>query len=101
MTVPKFSGLDPKRSRLRATVVKIQESISNLPLDGQGDQRIGRSELVASWADLVAQLALGPEPEVRECPECHHFCMRDATRCGHCFSALTPPPDGPSSDATA
>lgn len=47
--------------------------------------------MAAAWAELVAQLALGPEPEVRECPVCKHVGMRAATRCGHCWTKLTPP----------
>jgi hypothetical protein len=94
MTVPQFPGLDPRRSRLRATVATIDGAISRLPM-------AERPRLVEAWADLVDQLALGPEPEVRQCPECHHTCMREATRCGHCFALLAPPPDRPSSSATA
>jgi hypothetical protein len=50
--------------------------------------------LLASFADLVEQLALGPEPEVRECPVCKHLGMRAATLCGYCWTKLTPPTRG-------
>ena len=94
MTVPQFPGLDPRRSRLRETVATIDDSISHLPIEA-------RSHLVAAWADLVDQLALGPEPEVRECPACHRICMRNATACGHCFRPLPPLGPVPDSPATA
>ena len=50
-----------------------------------------QSPLLASFADLVEQLALGPEPEVRPCPICKTVVMRAATLCGHCWTKLTPP----------
>jgi hypothetical protein len=46
--------------------------------------------LMASWGELVELLALGPPPEIRECPACQHVCMRAATLCGHCWARLTP-----------
>jgi len=94
MTVPQFPGLDPRRSRLRQTVATIDDAISRLPMED-------RPRLVAAWADLVDQLALGPEPEVRACPACHRICMRDATACGHCFRPLPPLGPLPDSPATA
>jgi hypothetical protein len=47
--------------------------------------------MVAAVTDLVDQLALGSEPEVRECPVCKHIGMRAATLCGYCWTKLTPP----------
>jgi hypothetical protein len=49
-------GLDPSRSRLRETVATIGVLISRLPIEE-------RTRLVAAWADLVEQLALGPVPD--------------------------------------
>ena len=99
MSVPQFVGLDPRRSRLRATVESIEAAISLLPVEAGPNPR--PSALVAAWRDLVDQLALGPEPEVRACPACHHICMRDATACGHCFRPLPPLGPLPDSPATA
>ncbi len=82
------SGLDPARSRLRATVATIDLEIARLK-KGSADSEL--SGLFAPWADLVAQLALGPEPEVRECPVCEAIGMRDATLCGSCWTKLEPP----------
>ena len=39
---------------------------------------------------LVDSLALGPAPEMRECPVCKHRGLRAATRCGFCWTALAP-----------
>jgi hypothetical protein len=50
--------------------------------------------LVASWATLVKLLALGPLPETRVCPVCAHVGMREAQRCGYCWTRLAPPGGG-------
>ncbi len=72
--------------------MKIQNEMSLLaaPITSQHGPQ-APTDLSIAWADLVDQLALGPEPEVRECPACHRICMREATACGHCFASLTPP----------
>ncbi len=94
MNSPRFSVPDAARSRLRATVATIEREIARLP--GQVTDDDGGSQpngLAAACADLVEQLALGPEPEVRACPVCKHIGMRAATLCGHCWTKLTPPTD--------
>jgi hypothetical protein len=48
------------------------------------------SALKTAFAKLVDVLALGPEPETRDCPICGRKGMRDATVCGYCWSK-TPP----------
>lgn len=48
--------------------------------------------LLASWAKLVEFLALGPAPELRDCPFCGSVGMRAATRCGVCWRKLDPSP---------
>lgn len=87
-----FLGPDPVRSRLRATVATIQEAIARLPeattnVDGSAPA----DALRAAWVDLVAQLALGPEPPLRECPHCGHSGIRAATLCSNCWQKLVPP----------
>ena len=92
MNSPRFTLPDAVRSRLRATVATIDREISRLPrqvtADDSGSPPNG---LLASFTDLVEQLALGPEPDVRQCPVCQHIGMRAATLCGHCWTKLTPP----------
>jgi hypothetical protein len=91
---------DAARSRLRETMAKMEREIARLPkqtASGDGDST---TELVAIYADLAKQLALGPEPEVRECPVCKRNCMRAATRCGYCWAILVPPVDGGESAVT-
>ena len=87
-----FSTPDAARSRLRITLATIEQEMSRLPeqatSQGGGSPR---NRLLAAWTDLVEQLALGPEPAVRECPVCSHVVMRAATLCGHCWAKLTPP----------
>jgi hypothetical protein len=89
----RFPDAEASRARLRATVAAIEHELSCLPrpvtVDGPGD---AVATLLASFADLVEQLALGLEPEVRRCPGCGHVGMRAATRCGYCWAKLTTPP---------
>ena len=91
MNSQRFSVPDAARSKLRATVATIEREISRLPRQIADDLRSPPSGLRASFADLVEQLALGPEPEMRQCPDCKHVCMRAATLCAHCWTKLTPP----------
>jgi hypothetical protein len=49
------------------------------------------ARLVGSWEKLVDFLALGPAPELLECPYCGAVGMRAATRCGVCWKKLVPP----------
>lgn len=87
-----FPVPDAGRSRLRATVATIERELSRRPSQLTDDRDGGPpNRLAAAWADLVDQLALGPEPEVRACPVCQHIGMRAATRCGYCWTKLTPP----------
>lgn len=71
---------DPARSALRAAVAAVDRAI---PLEQP-------ESLVAAWRDLVALLALGPEPAYRECPGCGAVAMREASVCGHCWMELPP-----------
>lgn len=94
MTSLSPAGIDPIRTRLRDTVSAVEREISlltGLP-DSGAARALSVDALLASWADLVTQLNLGPEPEVRECPACGEVVMRAATLCGHCWKKLTPPP---------
>jgi len=79
----------------RSVVERIGREIADLSkvLTTEGSApAVGR--LAASWAELVDLLALGPAPELRECPGCGHTGMSAATLCGYCWTRLTPPPRG-------
>jgi hypothetical protein len=91
MNSPQLSVADAARARLRATVATIEREISRLPRQATGDSKGPPSGLLTSFTDLVEQLALGPEPEVRRCPVCDQIGMRAATLCGYCWTKLTPP----------
>jgi len=82
---------DQARSRLRATLTTMEREIADLTRRITIDERDPTCGLAASWRDLVEQLALGPEPELRQCPVCGNVTMRKATLCGHCWTKLTPP----------
>lgn len=72
---------DGKRSHLRALVAAVDEAM------GRGDAEALR----AAWHELVAALALGPEPALRTCPRCGALAMRDASVCGRCWLDLPAP----------
>lgn len=75
---------DPRRAELRAAVADVEASLPQSESGADG-------ALTDAWARLVKLLALGPAPALRACPVCGYLGMRDATRCGHCWAALTPP----------
>ncbi len=79
-------GSDLARTQLRVTVAAIERELSRVTSPS--------SELLSLWSTLVGQLALGPEPEVRECPVCQHIGRLDATRCGYCWARLRVPTRG-------
>ncbi len=83
----------PHRSRghLRALVATIDRGMQPSAKDeSESDPLTG--EIRSSWAKLVELLALGTAPELRECPVCNRAGMRDATRCGYCWTELSPLP---------
>jgi hypothetical protein len=82
MTTPRADHPDLERSRLRGLVAAIER---NLHEGGSPP-----ASLEESWTALVKALALGTEPEVRECPVCKHLAMSAATRCSNCWSKLSP-----------
>jgi hypothetical protein len=75
---------DAAVTTLRAIVAVIDQEIVKEP---------PTPALRAAWAELVGVLALGPPPKTRECPACHGIGMRAASRCGHCWAALSPQGD--------
>ena len=93
MTDSRDSVPDSKRSRLRTAIAEIQHRLARLPGEVTKDNGATLAEgMRTSVADLVAQLALGPEPTYRQCPVCKHIGMSMATLCGHCWTKLTPSP---------
>jgi hypothetical protein len=94
MVNPHPNTPEAKRSRLRTIVSALEREISRLPEQTGTDGGSGPpSALAEAFADLVQQLALGPEPELRECPVCKHAGMRAATVCGYCWTKLPPLPE--------
>jgi hypothetical protein len=72
---------------LRPIVEKLDREMASLAAGGANT-----STLLATWAKLVAFLALGPAPELRECPFCGSTGMRAARLCGVCWRKLEPLP---------
>jgi hypothetical protein len=80
------------RSNRREIAAKIDNEMSRL--SGQvatAELRVTMSELRRHWEGLIGLLDLGPPPELRECPVCGRFGMREATLCGYCWTKLVPP----------
>jgi hypothetical protein len=71
---------------LRSIVENLDREMSRLLAQPGADT----TELLSTWAELVEFLALGPAPELRECPFCGSPGMRGATRCGTCWKKLDP-----------
>jgi hypothetical protein len=72
---------------LRPIVESVDREMSRLLARPDSDT----SALLASWAELIEYLALGPAPALRACPFCGSVGMRAATRCGRCWKKLVPP----------
>jgi len=81
---------DAARSYLRAVVTAVDCEISRLAQVRIGEPSGTTDQLREHWKELVSLLALGPEPEYRECPSCHSVGMRFATHCGYCWIKLPP-----------
>lgn len=87
MISPPSSHPDAARSRLRTAIAAIEVEIARLPEQVTAG---GVAGLRSSFSELVSLLALGPEPEIRECPVCGRIGMRAATLCGYCWTKLPP-----------
>jgi|JI6StandDraft_1071083.scaffolds.fasta_scaffold376950_1 hypothetical protein len=75
-----MSQPDEQRSRLRAIVAEMNLALVD----------VGTAPVHDVWRQMVAALALGPEPAVRACPRCNKIGMLEATRCGYCWITLAP-----------
>ena len=71
---------------LRVIVERLDREMSRLLARPGGDT----TALLSSWAELVEFLALGPAPELRECPSCGSPGVRRATRRSTCWKKLDP-----------
>ena len=90
MNSPQLNVPDPARSYLRSVVTAVDIEMSRLKQVGTGEPSGATDQLRENWKELVRLLALGPEPEYRECPSCHNIGMRLATQCGFCWIKLPP-----------
>jgi hypothetical protein len=82
---------DGDRGELRSLLAAIQSDIACLSHEGTAEShRVALAALVTSWAGLVALLDIGPALELRPCPTCGESGRREATRCGYCWTPLSP-----------
>ncbi len=79
---------DAARDQMRTLIDTIHGEIARLRSSDEG----ATAALHASWSELVNVLALGPKPQMRECPVCHGSGLRAASRCSRCWSKLEPLP---------
>ena len=93
MTGSRRNGSEDASSRLRPIVSRVDRAMSSVLARTEAGQSAPPEDLLESWAELVEALALGPEPELRDCPVCGRRGMRAATRCGYCWAKLTPLPE--------
>jgi hypothetical protein len=85
-----WDGIDPVRTRLRVLVGHVESAIAK-----QRTPEGARNEaLEQAWLALVAELALGHEPEVRSCPFCRRSILLLAVRCRYCMKS-SPVEQGP------
>jgi hypothetical protein len=82
-----FSGAEV--SQLRALVLAVEGEMAKDPgtVTVAGSQP-EKSALAVAWSRVVGMLDLGPEPEMRACPQCRSLCPSGASRCGHCWTAM-------------
>lgn len=76
---------------LRVFVDAVARDVSSVSQSASAPDATNVGRLVTSWGRLVEFLALGPAPELRDCPHCGVAGMRAATLCGYCWSELVPP----------
>lgn len=76
---------DAGQEKLRTLVAGVEHELTLLPTSD------ATSGLRAAWLTLVQTMALGPSPLTRVCPKCGGIGMRDASRCGSCWTNLTVP----------
>lgn len=76
-----LQSLDPARSYLRSVVTAVDCGMADLKKIMTAASPAATDRLIDNWEALVALLALGPEPEYRECPFCGNLGMYLAARC--------------------
>ncbi len=82
-----------QHTKKRELIAAVESEIQKIAeLDPAVVAKADVSTLRDSFAALVGELALGPEPETRICPKCGNRGMRAATICGYCWTkaALLP-----------
>lgn len=89
------------QDQLRGFVEAVARDVARVSRGASAPDPDGITRLVGSWAKLVDFLALGPAPELADCPYCGGVIVRAATRCIHCWKKVVPPARGPAPETTA
>jgi hypothetical protein len=78
---------DAAAARLRAAIAEIELQMTALAeMVESAESRKALAGLHSSWTVFVEVLAVPLPVERRLCPVCNHLGMRDATRCGYCWT---------------
>jgi hypothetical protein len=78
---------DARRQRLRGIMGALDRALGALSAGAAAPAHADLLRVIQR--ELVAELNLGPEPEVITCPSCGAIAMRGATRCMECWGKLT------------
>jgi hypothetical protein len=73
-----------------AQSTRVRRALSLVSKELAGLTAAPHTQLDRVFGALVTELDLGPEPQRRTCPHCGAEGMTAATRCGKCWSKLTP-----------
>jgi hypothetical protein len=88
-----FRPSEPDRAFYREIVATIEGQLSRLAQQATtADARVAAVGLRASWSRLVDLIDIEAAPAMRACPVCGRSGMLAATRCGYCWTTLSPLP---------
>jgi hypothetical protein len=76
--------------RLRGVIAAVEREMGPVTRHSESQAVGSTSGLVTAWDDLLKVLAVGPEPDLDECPYCARVIVRGATRCRECWRKLSP-----------
>ncbi len=90
----RYFGPDPRQMTVARALRVAEEVAQSVPASLVGADGAPLGMRLRDAIDTLArELALGPAAAVRDCPQCRTVVFRSATRCGHCWAAISAPPE--------